>query len=80
VADLVARVNIRNVAYQIRVSRNETQKKTMPIIPKPYEVYIRRISVIYVPLWSVDFQGNNVTYTRRVLGSLKKGLGGFMRR
>jgi hypothetical protein len=62
--------NTKEVAYSVRVSKNETQRRRMPIIPKSSEVYIKKISMVYVPMWSLDIEGNGgISYSRRVLAA-----------
>ena len=61
--------NTKEVGYTIRVARDRVQRKKMPIIPKPYEVNIKRITLVYVPKWSMDIEGENSAYTRKSLAA-----------
>lgn len=62
--------NTKDVTYNLRISKNNIQRRRMTIVPKPSEVFIKRISIIHVPMWSLDMEGNNgVIYSRRILAA-----------
>lgn len=61
--------NTQKVAYRVRVSRDRVDTRRMTIIPKPYEVRIRKLSLVYVPKWDMDIESGHITYSRRILAA-----------
>lgn len=61
--------NTKEITYRIRVSRDNIATRKMAIIPKYYEVRIKKLSLVYVPKWIMDIESGQFTYSRRTLAA-----------
>jgi hypothetical protein len=69
--------NTQNVRYEPKGRNNDSllgmlDKPSLKVVPRPSEIEIRGIKMVYVPKWDLQFESGNTTFQRRILASSGK--------
>ena len=66
--DVIIR-NSKEVSYKIRKRKGKTEERKLRIVPKHYEIVIKRKSLVYVPKWKISFRSGDFEYKRMALAA-----------
>jgi hypothetical protein len=69
VIDRVIDKNIKDEPYEVRVNKDKTEKHKLKIVPKASEIAIKKLELIHVPLWNIEFECGDQTYERKILAA-----------
>lgn len=61
--------NTTNVSYTIKKTNDKKEKGAMKIIPTYSDIRIKSGSLVYVPVWVIDFKAGNTSYRRKALAA-----------
>jgi len=65
--------NTKSISYEPKVRDDSLlgmlDKPSIKVVPRPGEVEIRGVKMVYVPKWDLQFESGNTTFQRRILAS-----------
>jgi hypothetical protein len=69
VLEKVIEDNTKEIYYKVKLSKDKTEERTMTIIPKHDDIWIKRSSLVYVPKWVINIKSKMVTYKRTAIAA-----------
>jgi hypothetical protein len=60
--------NKQQVSYQVK-KRGELETRYFSFVPRPNEISIRGVKMVYVPKWNFDYESGDYSFSRRLLAS-----------
>ena len=61
--------NTKEIFYNVRKSNGNVETKSITVIPKKKDIILRKLSLIYVPIWNIEIQSNTITYRRKAFAA-----------
>lgn len=71
VLEKIIESNIQEKSYTFKNSRGEKEEKTITIVPRKSDIFLKKSLLVYVPIWTIEIQSKSITYRKRAMASSK---------